>query len=98
MTKPLILKDEAFEDIEEAAEWYDQHRAGLGNRFARSVAAALDAIKADPKSYGKVWRQMRARMVRSFPFVIYYRDMPTFVEVVAVIHAKRNPKDWKSRV
>jgi plasmid stabilization system protein ParE len=96
--KPLILTDDAIGDIEQAADWYDQQRDGLGNRFARSVATALDAIKISPKSYGVVGRQVRASLVRSFPFVIYYRELQSFVEVVAVIHAKRNPNEWKTRV
>ena len=98
MTKPLILTEDVLHGIEQAADCYDQQRAGLGNRSPRSVTAALDAIEASPTGYGKVWRQMRARLVRSFPFVVYYRELTSFVEVVAVILAKRNPKDWKSRV
>ena len=95
MTKPLILTEDVLHDIEQAADWYDQQRAGLGNRFARSVTVALYAIEASPMGYGKVWRQMRASLVCSFPFVVCYRELTSFVEV---IHAKRNPKDWKSRV
>ena len=98
MTKPLILTEDGPHDIEQAADWYDQQRAGLGNRFARSVTTALDAIAFSPKIYGKVGRQVRASLVRSLPFVVNYRELTSFVEVVAVIHAKRNSKDWKSRV
>ena len=98
MTKSLILTEDVLHDIEQAADWYDQQGAGLGNRSARSVTTALDAIAFSPKIYGKVGRQVRASLVRSFPFVVYFRELPSFVEVVAVIHAKRNPKDWKLRV
>ena len=98
MTKPLILTEDVLHDIEQAADWYAQQGAGLGNRSARSVTTALYAIAFSPKIYGKVGHQVRASLVRSFPFVVYYRDLPLFVEVVVIIHAKRNPKDWKSRV
>jgi plasmid stabilization system protein ParE len=37
-------------------------------------------------------------LARRFPYLIIYRVFPDFISVVAVIHGKRHPRRWKSRL
>jgi len=40
---------------------------------------------------------MRRTVVRQFPYGIYFRVHDRFVVVIAVMHARRDPRRWRSR-
>ncbi len=37
-------------------------------------------------------------MVSQFPYVIYFRDLPQRIQVLAVLHTSRDPDVWRSRI
>jgi hypothetical protein len=41
MTLPIVLRREARAEFDEAFDWYEQQRAGLGVEFAERVQAVL---------------------------------------------------------
>jgi plasmid stabilization system protein ParE len=41
---------------------------------------------------------VRRGKVRRFPYVVYYRVLADRIEVIAVLHAARNPQTWQDRV
>lgn len=51
MTYRLEIRPDVFSDIEEAAVWYDEQRAGLGSEFTREVVEAIDALSNNPLMY-----------------------------------------------
>src|SRR3954469_19385259 len=97
MSLPVILRPEAMQDLQDARDWYEQQRAGLGATFATRAATALDGIEQFPESHGVIWQDVRAAPVRRHPYVIYYRVLADRVEVLAVLHARRDPSAWQSR-
>lgn len=44
-----------------------------------------------------VWKDVRFCRTRRFPYVVYYRVKADRVEVLAVLHGRRDPADWKRR-
>jgi hypothetical protein len=48
MTKPLSFDDEAVEELESAAEWYETNKEGLGIEFVHTVREALLRIAERP--------------------------------------------------
>jgi plasmid stabilization system protein ParE len=97
MSLPVILRPEATQDLQDARAWYEQQRPGLGTTFAARAAAALDTIAQFPELFGLVWHDVRAAPIRRHPYVIYYRVLADRVEVIAVLHARRDPSAWQSR-
>ena len=97
MTRRIELRPDAAEDLAEACDWYESEREGLGERFLASVAEMLDDIASRPE-LGPVWdteAPTRRRVLRRFPYVVFYRFTPDAVEILAVAHAKRRPGYWK---
>lgn len=96
MSLPVVLTHEAQTDFDLAADWYeDQANAGL--RFMTQVRRALDRIGLLPEVPRTLYRGIRRSRVEGFPFYLYDRVEPDRVEVVAVLHGRRDPSAWKGR-
>ena len=98
MTPPVILRDEAEEDIRAAHDSLEQLRAGLGDRFVDRVKEVLGRLETMPALYGRVWRDVRAARTRQFRYVVYYRELTDRIDVLAVIHGSRDASVWKRRL
>ena len=97
MSLPVRLRRAAQAEYDEAADWYESRRKGLGLRFVGAVRQALADIAVRPDSWPEVWPGVREAPVRRFPFFIYYQAFADHVMVLAVFHAARNPSVWQSR-
>ena len=51
-----------------------------------------------PRMYSVVMANLRRAKLRKFPYLIYYRVLADRVEVIAVLHASRDPRRWQERV
>lgn len=93
---PPILRPAAAADVEDAWRWYEARREGLGDEFLEVVRAAIESIGAYPESAPVVHRDIRRRLLKRFPYGLFYRLIEGQVVVVACFHAKRNPRLWRS--
>lgn len=97
MSSLLVIRRKAREEFDEAFDWYERQRAGLGVEFAGRVQAVFDSIAATPELHPPVFRDARKALVRPFPYSVIYRVRGGRVVVLAVFHHKRDPKGWQSR-
>ncbi len=93
----LRLLRAAEAEMFRAADRYDVERQGLGDMFLAAVEATLESIAASPARWPLVDERHRRRLVKRFPFSIYYRVIRSEVVVVAVAHHKRHPDYWRTR-
>ena len=98
MSLPVTFRWQAKQDLDEAVEWYERQRVGLGRRFQNRVEEVLERISRSPETHGRVYRDVRCANVRRFPYGVYYRVEPDSLVVVAVFHARRDPRAWQRRV
>jgi plasmid stabilization system protein ParE len=97
--KRLRVAPEAEEELAAAAEWYEARRAGLGVELVASIDGALEEILAAPLSCA-AWRPdrpYRKKVVRRFPYVIFFTLEDETVVVVAIAHTRRRPGYWARR-
>lgn len=97
MSRTLVLRRVARREFDEAVDWYDQQRAGLGSEFIEEVNRVFEGLCAHPERFAVVHEDLREALVRRFPYAVYYRVEPDQVVVVAVIHTSRDPAAWQSR-
>jgi plasmid stabilization system protein ParE len=97
VTLSLRVLPAAAADIEDAHEWYQARRPGLGDEFLQSVTNTLGTILRQPERYPVVHRDLRRALLRRFPYGIFYKIQGDRVMVVACFHAKRDPRRWQSR-
>lgn len=98
----MIVHAEASREISEAAEWYAERSATLGQRFRFAVADALEAIEAAPRTFPRAHDEptMAQAWVAGFPFrvVFFLRERDGEACVLSVHHAKRRPGFWRGRI
>jgi plasmid stabilization system protein ParE len=97
MSLPLVINPKAEADLAEAKTWYEGERAGLGEEFLECVDEAFEQIHAMPNVCRKVYLDLRRKLVRRFPYAVFYRIDEDQITVVAVYHCKRDPRGWQKR-
>ncbi len=97
MSLPVLLRAEAEAEFDEAFDWYDSQRIGLGPSFAAAVRAVFNGIASQPFMHAVVFADIRKAVVRRYPYCVYYRPHPDRVEVVAVFHTSRDAAIWQGR-
>jgi plasmid stabilization system protein ParE len=96
--KPVILRPAAEADLAAAREWYSLQRPGLGDHFLDAATEAAHFIAEHPEAYQVLHRDVRRAPLRHFPYGLLFRVYPNVIVVVAVFHARRDPKIWRQRL
>lgn len=98
VTYRLLWRDEASAEFDYAFDYYEAQRSGLGTEFSNEVGAAIARLLKSPLIRRPVIADIRRWAVRRFPYSIYYRLHDDLVQVVAIVHDRRDPNVWKSRI
>jgi toxin ParE1/3/4 len=96
--KPIRFHSEAAAEFDDAVDYYDRQRAGLGGEYRTEVEAAFARLRRSPTAYAR-YRGTEARkcLVNRFPYSIYFVEFDTFIWIAAVAHQKRRQGYWMNR-
>jgi plasmid stabilization system protein ParE len=98
MSLPLAFRASARNEFDAAADWYELQRPGIGAKFTAAVEIVLDRIVEQPEYYAIVFEDVREGLVKGYPFCVYYRVRPSYINVIAVFHTSRDPAIWQERL
>lgn len=103
MSLPLLILDEAEDELKEASARYEAQAASLGADFRFEVDQALHLVSSLPRSGRFVPGlppdvDVRRVFVKRFPFSVIYLLEPTVIWVVAFAHHRRRPGYWRRRL
>ena len=98
MSRRLIVRPEAEAEMTDAFDWYEDRVPGLGSEFLLCVDAVFSGILRSPQQYPRVHKVVRRALTRRFPYEALFVEDDERVVVLAVFHAKRNPKRWQDRI
>jgi plasmid stabilization system protein ParE len=87
----------AERELNDAALYYEQERAGLGIKFLDDVERHINAIIQNPMAGKKVRGQIRRRLLRTFPYGILYSVHDRTILILAIMNLKRRPLYWVGR-
>lgn len=97
--KPVILHPEAEAEVEVSADFYEGRQAGLGEDFRAAVGEALAQIGATPTVFSPYkGGPVRRRLLRRFPFGVYFVERDQEIHVLAVADQRRRPDYWLDRL
>jgi len=85
----------AQKDYDEAYQWYELRKNGLGERFIKEVRNTIDQITVQPETFGsRANKKFREATVDFFPYVIVYRidKQSRVIFVVSIHHTRKNPR------
>ena len=103
MIKSLRLDDEAAEELDVAATWYESRRPDLGIDFVVAVREALRRVAETPQAWPlarDVPPHLRVRKfpLRRFPYSIVFVELDDEIRVLAIAHGSRQPGYWRTRL
>lgn len=91
------IRPEAEADIQDAYKWYESQRKGLGESFLLCIEEALSRASRKPNIYSIVYKNVRRILIHRFPFGVFFVEGKDYISVLAILHARRNPRMWKKR-
>jgi plasmid stabilization system protein ParE len=97
VTPRLVFRPEAETELLDARAWYEAERVALGAVFAAAVETTVTAILHNPLAYPRVKGDTRRALIRRFPYAVYFRPTEDEIIVLAVMHGRRHPRNWRSR-
>lgn len=97
MKYELKISDEAQKEIWDAVYWYKEKAPFLDKEFLNCLDNGFSMICRNPKMFPLVHNDFRKVLIRRFPYQIIYKVDGSIILVLAVFHAKRDPKHWENR-
>lgn len=97
MPRRWIVRPLAESDVEQAAVWYENQRAGLGLQFVHATDQLLDRLRIGPLQFPLVSTHVRRALLNTFPYAVYFLVTEATIVVLAVLHLRRNPRIWQRR-
>lgn len=88
----------ALAETDKAAAYYNEKYAGLEQRFLDALEDALTHIQRRPLMYRLVENNIRKCRIPCFPYGIIYRLHDEHIEVIAVMHLRKEPEYWQQRL
>ena len=97
MTRSVRLTPAAERDILLATGWCLREAPHVVASFEEEIDRTFQRIPDRPEMYQMVEASVRRATVPRFPFSVFYRILPDWIEVVGILHQSRDPRDWQRR-
>ena len=100
MTRRLIIRESVEAEITEAAFWYQNQSAGLGEEFLGEVNASIRRVIENPLAFRRLRRrpEVRRAITNRFPYRIFFILRPDAIAVFCVLHGARHEREWKKNL
>ncbi len=98
MMRSIIFRQEARLEFDDAFDWYERQRPGLGVDFDACVRETFQRIVKNPELHEQVLPGLRRATVHRFPYSVYYTSDSRSIVVIAVFQGNRDQRVWQSRI
>ena len=89
---------EVYDDIKIAYDWYESQRIGLGEDFLLALEESYSKISRMPRVYQIMHKIVRRKLLRRFPYGVFFILQDDEVIVIAIMHTRRKPSTWTARI
>ena len=96
--RPYHFEPVALDEFKSAVQFYESRQPGLGARFFGVVEEAILRIRANPLRFPPLEGNLRKCKLARFPYAIIYREARNQIEIIAVMHLRREPNYWRTRI
>jgi plasmid stabilization system protein ParE len=91
----ISFLDAAQSELDDAIDYYEERRSGLGLEFAEEVERALERINHYPEAWAPLSSRVRRCVVNRFPFNVIYQNRNQIIIIVAIQHHHQEPEIWR---
>ena len=95
----IIVEDLAKFDLQEAYQWYEQQKTGLGESFLDELEHTISLIEQNP-FYASLYNDnCRSASLKKFPYSLIYLadESKAEVYITAITHQHRRPGWFRKR-
>jgi len=85
-------------ELDDAVEYYNAQRPGLGYELLWEVFSTIDRIKGFPQAWQPFHMGTRRCFVRRFPYGVIYKQIDDLILIVAIANLHRKPDYWINRL
>jgi len=97
MTLKVVFRHTARTEFDAAALWYEERQPGLGTQFVSEINRAIELAATHPERFPMKHNEIRCVQARRFPYSVFFRPEARRIVVLAIFHARRDPKIWQTR-
>jgi hypothetical protein len=98
MTYNLLFLPEVEEDAIAGYVWYEGKSPGLGEEFLRIFYACAGELPRNPLLNPKVYKEFRRRLLRRFPYAVYFMVEDDQIVVSGLFHCARDPRTIRANL
>ena len=94
------IEPEAYNDIQDAIDYYNNCNPGLGKRFLDTIKKQFDFLKKYHNSFAVRYDKIRCAPVKKYPYMIHYEvwENKDEISVKGVFCTHQNPDIWQDRL
>lgn len=85
----LVVQTEAILDMQEAFEWYEIQKAGLGDELISEIENCFQKLTEHPEYYTYINDKYRRIKTNRFPYLLIFEIEVDKVIINSFYHAKR---------
>ncbi len=93
----VIYADEVYNDIQNAVDFYNSRKKGLGARFFRTVKIQITKIRSNSYGFQVRYHDVHCAPLNTFPYTIHYRVVTetSIIMIIAIFCDFQNPEIWE---
>ena len=91
MMWPLVYRQEARIEFDEALDFLERRSPGSGVELIRHLQTSLDRISANPEMFAVALGDVRRANVKKTSYAIYFRITPGSIDIISIFHSSRYP-------
>lgn len=88
----------ARKEVNEAADFYETSRPGLGTEFTNEFNVVYERIRLHPHAGTIFKNNYRQQILNRFPYTVYYTVIEKEIVILAIAHQHRKPGYWLVKV
>jgi len=91
MSYKLIIQIEAWLEIQDAFDWYEEQKDGLGDEFLEELDNCYNSLTENPEGFPYINYLYRRIKTDRFPYIIMYEVDNNDIIISRVRHIKQKP-------
>jgi plasmid stabilization system protein ParE len=90
----IVILEKAFQEIENARDYYENNQLNLGTSFTNEVFSILEILESNPLLFPVKFENIREAVIKKFPFVVIFEVLPNNeIIILSIFHFRRNPEN-----
>lgn len=88
--RAIHYHEKSLNDFQSGLDYYDNISVLLGDRFEKDFWDTIEKIKMNPLHFQVRYLDVRVAFLEYFPFSIHFIADNNLIEVITVLHSKRD--------